>query len=176
MQQTIDTARVATGFELESLSWRERHQSTIRIWRLYARTLSRNTSAMLGVGLVLVFFLAAVLGPWFVPYPEDITGAVNLDIKLQPPSVEHWFGTDEVGRDVFSRVVIGTQLTLKIALIIVGVATLIGVPLGLIAGYVGGVVQEVIMRVTDVFLGVPGLILAIAIVGALGAQVSIETP
>ena len=168
MQQTIDTARVATGFELESLSWRERHQSTIRIWRLYARTLSRNTSAMLGVGLVLVFFLAAVLGPWFVPYPEDITGAVNLDIKLQPPSVKHWFGTDEVGRDVFSRVVIGTQLTLKIALIIVGVATLIGVPLGIIAGYVGGVVQEVIMRVTDVFLGVPGLILAIAIVGALG--------
>ncbi|MDP7668013.1 MAG: ABC transporter permease [Rhodospirillales bacterium] len=168
MQQTIDTARVATGFELESLSWRERHQSTIRMWRLYARTLSRNTSAMLGVGLVLVFFLAAVLGPWFVPYPEDITGAVNLDIKLQPPSVEHWFGTDEVGRDVFSRVVIGTQLTLKIALIIVGVATLIGVPLGIIAGYVGGVVQEVIMRVTDVFLGVPGLILAIAIVGALG--------
>ena len=168
MQQTIDTARVATGFELESLSWRERHQSTIRMWRLYARTLSRNTSAMLGVGLVLEFFLAAVLGPWFVPYPEDITGAVNLDIKLQPPSVEHWFGTDEVGRDVFSRVVIGTQLTLKIALIIVGVATLIGVPLGIIAGYVGGVVQEVIMRVTDVFLGVPGLILAIAIVGALG--------
>ena len=118
--------------------------------------------------MVLIFCLAAALGPWFVPYPEDITGAVNLDIKLEAPSAEHWFGTDEVGRDVFSRVVIGTQLTLQIALIIVGIANLIGVPLGLIAGYVGGVVQEVIMRVTDVFLGVPGLILAIAIVGALG--------
>jgi peptide/nickel transport system permease protein len=91
-----------------------------------------------------------------------------MDLKLLPPSAEHWFGTNEVGNDVFTRVVLGTRTTLQIAVIITGVAVLIGVPLGMFAGYVGGYVQEVIMRVTDIFLGVPGLILAIAIVGALG--------
>ena len=153
---------------LEALSWRERHASTIRMWRLYARTLSRNASAMFGLGLVLLFFLTAAIGPWIVPFPEDGAGAVHMDIKLQPPDEVYWMGTDHVGRDIFTRVVLGAQVTLQIALIITVVANLIGVPLGIIAGYVGGVTQEVIMRVTDVFLGVPGLILAIAIVGALG--------
>ena len=153
---------------LDAVSWRERHAGTIRMWRLYVRTLSRNASAMLGLGLVLLFFLTAAIGPWIVPFPEDGVGAVHMDIKLQPADSVHWFGTDHVGRDVFTRVVLGTRVTLKIAIIITGMATLIGVPLGIIAGYVGGAVQEVIMRITDIFLGVPGLILAIAIVGALG--------
>ena len=155
-------------FDIEALSWSERNQSQIRQVRLYIRTFSRNSSAMFGLALVLFFLLIAAIGPWIVPYPEDAAGAVHMDIKLQPPSAEHWFGTDEVGNDVFTRVVLGTRTTLQIALIITGVAVLIGVPLGMIAGYVGGVVQEIIMRFTDVFLGVPGLILAIAIVGALG--------
>ena len=152
----------------EAVSWRERHAGTIRMWRLYVRTFSRNASAMLGLGLVLLFFLTAAIGPWIVPFPEDGVGSVHMDIKLQPPDSVHWFGTDHVGRDVFTRVVLGTRVTLQIAIIITGMATLIGVPLGIIAGYLGGAVQEVIMRITDVFLGVPGLILAIAIVGALG--------
>jgi peptide/nickel transport system permease protein len=154
--------------DIETLSWAERHQSTIRQVRLYIRTFSRNGSAMLGLGLVVFFLLIAVVGPWIVPYPEDAAGAVHMDLKLRPPSADHWFGTNEVGNDVFTRVVLGTRTTLQIALIITGVAVLIGVPLGMFAGYVGGIVQEVIMRITDVFLGVPGLILAIAIVGALG--------
>ena len=153
---------------LEAVPWRERHAGTIRMWRLYGRTLSRNASAMFGLGLVLLFFLTAAIGPWIVPFPEDGVGAVHMDIKLRPPDSVHWFGTDHVGRDIFSRVVLGARVTVQIALIITGMATLIGVPLGIIAGYVGGAVQEVIMRITDVFLGVPGLILAIGIVGALG--------
>ena len=123
---------------------------------------------MLGLSIVVVFLLTAALGPYVVPYPEDATGAIHMDIKLMPPDADHWFGTDEVGNDVFTRVVVGTRVTLQIACIVTGVAMLIGVPLGIIAGYTGGWVQEVIMRVTDVFLSVPGLILAIAIVGALG--------
>ncbi len=158
----------AKRFDIESLGWVDRHQSTIRQVRLYVRTFARNGSAVLGLALVLFFLTIAAIGPWIVPYPEDAAGAVHMDIKLQPPSREHWFGTDEVGNDVFTRVVLGTRTTLQIALIITGVAVLIGVPLGMFAGYVGGVVQEVIMRFTDIFLGVPGLILAIAIVGALG--------
>jgi peptide/nickel transport system permease protein len=158
--------------DLDQLTWAERHHGSIRACRLYARTFARNGSAMLGLVLVLFFFIIAAIGPWIVPFPEDAAGAVHMDLKLQPPSAEHLFGTDEVGNDVFSRVVLGTRLTLKIALIITGVALLIGVPLGMIAGYVGGWVQEVIMRITDIFLGVPGLILAIAIVGALGPGIT----
>ena len=156
------------GFEIERSRWAERHHSTIRLIRLYIRTFVRNGSAMLGLVLVLFFFLIAAIGPWIVPFPEDAAGAVHMDQKLQPPDSVHWFGTDEVGDDVFTRVVTGTRITLQIACIITGVAMLIGVPLGMFAGYVGGWVQEVIMRVTDVFLGIPGLILAVAIVGALG--------
>ena len=152
----------------ESERFANRHASTFRTLRLYARTFRRNTSAMFGLAIVVVFLVVAAIGPWIVPFPEDATGAVHLDIKLQPPDGTHWFGTDEVGNDVFTRVVLGTRVTLQIACIVTGVAMLIGVPLGMIAGLVGGWVQEVIMRVTDVFLSVPGLVLAIAIVGALG--------
>ena len=152
----------------DSERFANRHASTFRTLRLYARTFRRNTSAMFGLAIVVVFLVVAAIGPWIVPFPEDATGAVHLDIKLQPPDGTHWFGTDEVGNDVFTRVVLGTRVTLQIACIVTGVAMLIGVPLGMIAGLVGGWVQEVIMRVTDVFLSVPGLVLAIAIVGALG--------
>ena len=152
----------------DSERFANRHASTFRTLRLYSRTFRRNTSAMFGLAIVVVFLVVAAIGPWIVPFPEDATGAVHLDIKLQPPDGTHWFGTDEVGNDVFTRVVLGTRVTLQIACIVTGVAMLIGVPLGMIAGLVGGWVQEVIMRVTDVFLSVPGLVLAIAIVGALG--------
>ncbi len=152
----------------DSERFANRHASTFRMLRLYARTFRRNTSAMFGLAIVVVFLVVAAIGPWIVPFPEDATGAVHLDIKLQPPDGTHWFGTDEVGNDVFTRVVLGTRVTLQIACIVTGVAMLIGVPLGMIAGLVGGWVQEVIMRITDVFLSVPGLVLAIAIVGALG--------
>lgn len=136
--------------------------------RLYARTFSRNGSAMFGLALVVLFLLIALFAPWLAPYPDDASGTVKLAQKLLPPSAAHWFGTDEMGNDVLSRVLLGARTSLQIGLTITGIAALIGVPLGIIAGYVGGRVQEVIMRVTDVFLSVPGLVLAIAIVGALG--------
>lgn len=149
-------------------SFAERHAATIRMVRLYAHTFARNASAMVGLALVLLFLLMCAIGPSIVPYPEDALGSVNMDRKLEPPSQAHWFGTDEVGNDIFTRVVVGARTTLLIACTVTGLAMLIGVPLGIIAGYMGGWVQEAIMRVTDVFLSIPGLILAIAIVGALG--------
>ena len=154
--------------ELQVPSWVERNQSTIRQMKLYMHTFRRNSSAMLGLGIVIVFLITAAIGPWVVPYPEDAQGTIHLEIKLLPPSAAHWFGTDEVGDDVLTRVIIGARVSLQIGLIVTGIAILIGVPLGLIAGLVGGRTDEVIMRFTDVFLSVPGLILAIAIVGALG--------
>jgi peptide/nickel transport system permease protein len=123
---------------------------------------------MLGLAIVLGFFLLAAFGPWIVPFPQDATGAMNLANRLQPPSATHWFGTDEMGNDLYSRVVLATRTSLWVGLTIVGVATFVGVPLGIAAGYFGGAVRSVIMRITDVFLSVPGIVLALAIVAALG--------
>ncbi len=148
--------------------WLDEHESARRELRLYARIFARSASSMLGLGLVAAFLLLAAVGPFIVPYPEDGRGAVHLDQKLRPPSARHWFGTDEVGNDVYTQVILGARVSLKIGLIITVVAALIGVPLGVIAGYLGGVLGEAIMRVTDLFLSVPGLVLALAIVGALG--------
>ena len=148
--------------------WLYEHESARRELRLYARIFARSASSMLGLVLVATFLLVAAVGPFIVPYPEDARGAVHLDQKLRPPSARHWFGTDEVGNDVYTQVILGARVSLKVGLIITVVAALIGVPLGVIAGYVGGMLGETIMRITDLFLSVPGLVLALAIVGALG--------
>ena len=151
--------------------WLEQHESTGRELRLYARVFARSGSSLLGLALVAAFLVLAAVGPFIVPYPDDARGAVHLDRKLQAPSAQHWFGTDEVGNDVYTQTILGARVSLKVGLVITVVAALIGVPLGMMAGYVGGVVGEAIMRVTDLFLSVPGLVLALAIVGALGSGI-----
>jgi peptide/nickel transport system permease protein len=148
--------------------WLEEHESARREARRYARVFARSLSSVTGLVLVVAFLAIAAAGPWIVPYPEDARGAVHLDRKLLPPGSAHWFGTDEVGNDVYTRVVLGARLSLQIGLVITVVATLIGVPLGIVAGYVGGVAGEAIMRITDMFLSIPSLVLALAVVGALG--------
>lgn len=167
---------MATEFSSESGAvpegWRVRHAGTLRQWRLYAHLFGRSFSSMLGLFLVLLFLLLAVFGPSIAPYPLDSLGAVHLDQRLQPPTWGHPFGTDEMGNDIFSRVIVGTRTSLWIGLVITGVALLIGVPLGILAGYLGGRTRELIMRVTDVFLSVPGLALALAIVAALGPGIA----
>jgi peptide/nickel transport system permease protein len=144
------------------------HSGARRELRRYARAYGRSASSMAGLVIVTLFVLIAAIGPWIVPYPEDARGAVHLDRKLQAPSAAHWFGTDEVGNDVYTRVILGARVSLQIGLIITGIAALLGVPLGIVAGHAGGRLGEVIMRVTDVFLSVPALVLALAVVGALG--------
>lgn len=139
-----------------------------REYRRAWATFRRSHTSMLGLFIVAAFLVIAAIGPWIVPFPEDALGSIHLERKLQPPSATHWFGTDEVGMDIYTRVIIGARTTLYIGLTITGIAMLIGVPLGLVAGISGTWVREAIMRVTDVFLSIPGLILAIAIVGALG--------
>ena len=111
---TIEPQNV--GVDKQPLTWRERHQSRLRQARMYAHTFRRNRSAMLGLGIVILFLITAAIGPSVVPYPEDALGTIHLEIKLQPPSSEHWFGTDEVGDDVFTRVIVGTRVALQIGL------------------------------------------------------------
>lgn len=152
--------------------WKEEHESILRDIRLSFYLFSRSLLSVIGVVLVGVFFLIALIGPLIVPFPEDATGAIHMPRKLTAPDSRFYFGTDEMGRDVYTRVILGTRISLKIGLIIVCVAMGVGVPLGITAGVLGGWVNEVIMRITDIFLAIPGLILALAIIGALGPGIT----
>jgi peptide/nickel transport system permease protein len=110
----------------------------------------------------------AIFAPVIAPYPEDVY-STHISEKLLPPSAAHLMGTDELGRDVFSRVIFGTRVSISAALIAVAIALIIGVPFGALAGCYGGWVDNVLMRITDVFLSFPPLLLAIALVALLGA-------
>jgi len=154
------------------LSFRERHESRLRQMRLYAYTFAGSFSSMLGLVLVLLFLALAAFGPWLAPYPEHTTGGFDMAARLQPPSAQYWFGTDEMGSDILSRVIVGARTSLWIGLLITGIGAGIGVPLGIIAGYAGGWTRAAIMRFTELFLAVPGLALALAIVAALGPGIT----
>ncbi|MGH6943521.1 MAG: ABC transporter permease [Geminicoccaceae bacterium] len=129
---------------------------------LIVRRFLQDISAVIGLGIVVFAVLVALFAEQLAPYPLDAYES-HLVQRFQPPSWEFPFGTDNLGRDVFSRVILGTQSALMLAVIVVGGAMLIGVPLGLLAGYLGGWLSELIMRITDVFLAVPQLILALAL-------------
>ena len=130
--------------------------------------IARNKLSLTALIILVLLIVGALLAPYIIPYPEDLADATHTQIKLQAPSLEHLMGTDELGRDIFSRVVYGARVSLSAALIAVGVALVIGIPLGAIAGTFGGWVDNVIMRITDVFLSFPPLLLAIALVTLLG--------
>jgi peptide/nickel transport system permease protein len=130
--------------------------------------LKRNRLTKLAFYGVIALFLIAIIVPIALPSDIHVDQDTNPAEKLLSPSFEHPFGTDELGRDVFKRVLMGTRISLNTALIAVGIALLIGVPLGAVAGYFGGFVDEFIMRITDIFLGFPPLLLAIAIAAFLG--------
>jgi len=128
-----------------------------------------NRLAATGLVITLAFVFTALMAPYVVPYPQDAYGYVmHTNESLRPPSLEHPFGTDYLGRDVFSRVLMGARFALIVSFGVVGLGLLIGVALGLAAGYFGGSVEFVIMRVVDVFLAMPPLLLAILLAATLG--------
>jgi peptide/nickel transport system permease protein len=118
-----------------------------------------------GVAIVALVLLLAVCGPLIAPQNPD---QINLLAVLQPPSVHHWFGTDNLGRDLFSRVIVGTRISVEVAVIILSLSVVLGTALGIVSGLAGGLVDEIVMRVTDLFLAFPGFILAAAIAATLG--------
>src|SRR5271163_854121 len=129
---------------------------------LILKKFARDIPALIGLVIVVVMVVIAVIGPWIAPHPGDVV-ASHLLQRLKPPSAAFPFGTDNLGRDMFSRVILGTRGALEVALAVVTIAAAIGVPLGLIAGYTTGWLSEAIMRVTDVFLSLPQLMLALAL-------------
>jgi peptide/nickel transport system permease protein len=148
--------------------WRREHAGALENARRQVRRFRRNRLAVVGLGIVLALVAISALAPVIAPYPDDASGAVHTDVALQGPSRDHPFGTDDLGGDVFSRVVYGGRYSLSVGLGVVAIAVAIGVPLGAIAGYFGGFANELIMRTTDVFLTIPGIVLALAIAAALG--------
>ncbi|NDV00239.1 ABC transporter permease [Pseudoroseicyclus tamaricis] len=124
---------------------------------------SRNPTAVIGAAIVVICILAAVLAPLITPYPSHVGAVVDFRARHLPPSWEHWMGTDNVGRDILTRVVYGMRISLLLAFVVLGVAVPVGTLLGLAAGYFGGWVEVVIMRLTDIALAIPGLVLLMAV-------------
>jgi peptide/nickel transport system permease protein len=137
-------------------------------WNRRWRRLKQNRLSLLGAGIVILLALVAIFGPYIAPFPDHATGATDIPNRLRAPGSTYLMGTDTVGRDVFSRLLIGSRVTLAAAFVILIMATSIGIALGLISGFFGGKVDSIIQRITDVFLTVPGLILAMAFSAALG--------
>jgi peptide/nickel transport system permease protein len=129
------------------------------------RALLGNPLAVLGAAIVLVLIIMALFAPWIATH--SATGQ-NLSMRLMPPSAENWMGTDELGRDIWSRVVFGARITLAIVLLVAVLAAPAGLVIGAVAGYFGGWLDRVLMGITDIFLSMPKLILALAFVAALG--------
>jgi peptide/nickel transport system permease protein len=128
--------------------------------------------AVAGGVLLALIVLAALLAPWIAPYPDDGGSATHPLEALLPPGGAHWFGTDQVGRDVLSRVLYGARTSLLIAVAVLVVSGVAGVVLGVVAGYAGGWTRDVIMRVTDVFLAFPALLLSLALAVVLQPSVT----
>ncbi|WP_461864161.1 nickel transporter permease [Thermococcus sp.] len=138
-----------------------RKEETVKI-------LFRNKLSVVGLSIIVALVLTAILAPVLAPYPNQALGEPNLKERLQPPSRLHPMGTDYLGRDILSRVIYGTRTSLLVGFSVVFLALLIGVPLGLVAGYFGGKIDLIIMRITDIFLAFPPLLLALLIATTIG--------
>ena len=137
-------------------------------WEQTIYVIRRDVLAMFSIIWILVMLICAILAPFIAPYPNQGKGRNNVEARLSEPSTEYLLGTDELGRDVLSRIIYGARPAMMASLIVVASAVIIGTPLGAIAGYYGGWIDEIIMRITDLFLAFPSLLLAMAIVSLAG--------
>ena len=133
--------------------------------KLALRQLKKNKIAIIGLIIIVSLAFIALFAPFIAPHDPI---EQNLDKRLLTPCREYPMGTDDLGRCLLSRIIYGARVSLKLGVIVVGIITVIGVTLGLISGYYGGIVDEIIMRLVDVVLAFPGIILALAVAGALG--------
>jgi ABC-type dipeptide/oligopeptide/nickel transport system permease subunit len=141
------------------------HEKPANQWLEMWRSLIANRAALISLIFVAFLVLVAVFGPSLTPYNPIETNMAN---PLKAPSAAHWFGTDQLGMDIFSRVIAGTRVSLTVGLLAVSIALTIGIVLGSIAGYAGGWIDTVIMRVMDMMLAIPPILLAITLMAALG--------
>lgn len=160
MSTTVDASKAD-----EIVKTKKRSQSA-DVWK----RLKKSKAAMAGLVLIVMFVCMALFAPLIADYDTQVI-KLNIPERLEAPSANHWFGTDEYGRDIFYRIVYGTRISLFVGVISVGIALSIGGFLGAIAGYYGGKLDNAIMRVLDVLLAIPAILLAITIVSALGSSI-----
>lgn len=143
----------------------KKRSQLLEIWQ----RLKRNKMAMLGLAIIVALAICAIFADVMFDY-ETIVIKQNIGERLQGPSAAHWFGTDEFGRDILARLIHGSRVSLVVGIVSVSIALLIGGTLGAVAGFYGGMIDMVIMRVMDVFLAVPSILLSMTIVAALGTN------
>jgi peptide/nickel transport system permease protein len=138
-------------------------------WTHLVKRLMRNPGAVLGFTIVLLFIFASLTARWIAPHDFDLA---NFARARQGPSATYWLGNDEIGRDLLSRLIHGARLSLIVGLISVGIGLAAGVPLGLISGYFGGLIDQIIMRLIDIMLAFPSILLAILMVAVFGPSLN----
>lgn len=153
---------------METIKNKERYSSRSREYLRGLSLIYKNPLTALGLGIVFILILTVLFAPFLAPYPDQGRGLSNLKERLLSPNIKHPLGTDNLGRDILSRIIFGARISLKAALVVIVIVLAMGVPLGLIAGYFGGKVDDIIMRFADMILAFPSLLLAIAIVASLG--------
>ncbi len=167
METSTASEQAAIGLESESIL---SSGKPIGLWGSVWRQIVRNPLALAGLIILATLVLVAIFAPWIAPYDPN---AMDLRGDLQPPlSPGHLLGTDELGRDTLSRLIYGSRISLTVGLIVVGIAGSIGVVMGAISGYYGGVVDQIIMRLVDLLFAFPFLILAIAVVSIVGPSLT----
>jgi len=155
---------MADKTQLASKKYRKRSRSA-EIWH----RLKKNKGAMVGLAIIMLLVVVTVSIDWILDYETQVI-TQNLKERLQKPSKEHLMGTDDLGRDIFNRLIYGTRFSLSVGFVAVSIALAVGTTLGAFAGYYGGTVEDIIMRLTDIFAAVPNMLMAIVIVSALGAN------
>ncbi len=151
--------------ETTEIKTKKRRSQTGEVWR----RLKQNKMAMVGLALLAILVLLALFANVIADY-NDVAIKQNTEIRREGPSADHWMGTDHLGRDIFARIIHGSRVSLMVGFVAVGLALIVGGVLGAIAGFYGGRIDNTIMRIMDVFLAIPSILLAIAIVSALGGN------
>ncbi|MCG8539489.1 MAG: ABC transporter permease [Clostridia bacterium] len=160
------TSSIAEKRDITSKNKNKKRSQWAEVWR----RLRKNKMAMVGLGILIILIVSALSAPLIADY-EDVVIKQDLINKLEEPSLEHIFGKDEFGRDIFARIIWGARVSLVVGIVAVGISVISGGTLGAVAGYYGGKLDTVIMRIMDIFLAIPSILLAIAIVSALGPSI-----
>lgn len=142
-------------------------QTSQSTYRVVLKQFKKNRRAMVGLYVIVLIIFISLLAPLISPYDPE---TINLGASLQPPSLKHWLGTDKLGRDILSRIIYGSRVSLMVGIVAVGISGIIGVVLGALAGYFGKWVDNLIMRLVDILLSFPSILLAITLVAVLGAS------
>lgn len=161
MKTTLEKQKSTTVVNPSAPSKPKKRSQWAAVWR----SLKRNKMAMAGLVIILIIIFAAIFADYLAPYSYREQNLRNIN---QPPNSQHILGTDDLGRDVLSRIIHGSRISLQVGIVAVGIAVIIGGSLGALSGYYGGKLDNVIMRFMDIFLAIPQILLAIAIVSAFG--------